>query len=68
VIYPHTREEVLNRGKTDDDLAVHLERVKLSYLLSREGGWDAIADWIDVLSGGEKQRIAVSYLSFISGF
>lgn len=63
MIYPHTREEVLQRGKTDDDLAGHLERVKLSYLLSREGGWDAVADWIDVLSGGEKQRIAVSCLS-----
>lgn len=64
VIYPHTREEALHRGKTDDDLANHLERVKLSYLLSREGGWDAIADWIDVLSGGEKQRIAMARLFY----
>ena len=60
MIYPHTRDEVLRRGKTDADLAIYLERVKLSYLLSREGGWDAVADWLDVLSGGEKQRIAVS--------
>jgi ATP-binding cassette subfamily D (ALD) protein 3 len=60
VIYPHTYDEVLRRGKTDADLADYLERVKLSYLLCREGGWDAVADWIDVLSGGEKQRIAVS--------
>lgn len=60
MIYPHTHDEVLRRGKTDADLANHLERVKLSYLLCREGGWDAVADWIDVLSGGEKQRIAVS--------
>ncbi|PNF17697.1 ATP-binding cassette sub-family D member 3 [Cryptotermes secundus] len=64
VIYPHTREEALHRGQTDDDLASHLERVKLSYLLSREGGWDAIADWIDVLSGGEKQRIAMARLFY----
>lgn len=47
------------RGKTDADLTRHLERVQLSYVLTRENGWDAIADWIDVLSGGEKQRIAV---------
>lgn len=60
MIYPHTHDEVLHRGKTDSDLASYLERVKLSYLLSREGGWDAVADWLDVLSGGEKQRIAVS--------
>jgi ATP-binding cassette subfamily D (ALD) protein 3 len=60
VIYPHTRDDALRRGKTDSELEHHMERVKLSYLLSREGGWDAIADWMDVLSGGEKQRIAVS--------
>lgn len=61
VIYPHTREEMVRRGKTDAALAQHLERVQLSYLLQREKGWDTVADWIDVLSGGEKQRIAVSY-------
>ncbi len=25
-------------------------------------GWDRVAEWIDVLSGGEKQRMAVSEL------
>nr|CAD7412106.1 unnamed protein product [Timema cristinae] len=61
VIYPHTREEMTRRGRTDAELTQHLDRVKLSYLLSaRENGWDAVEDWIDVLSGGEKQRIAVS--------
>ncbi|GFG33861.1 hypothetical protein Cfor_11055 [Coptotermes formosanus] len=64
VIYPHTHDEVLHRGKTDSDLASYLERVKLSYLLSREGGWDAVADWLDVLSGGEKQRIAMARLFY----
>lgn len=63
VIYPHSREEMLRRGRTDADLEKHLERVQLSYLLTREQGWDAIADWIDVLSGGEKQRIAVSIVN-----
>jgi ATP-binding cassette subfamily D (ALD) protein 3 len=66
VIYPHARDEALRRGKTDANLTSYLEQVKLSYLLSREGGWDAVADWLDVLSGGEKQRIAVSSI-VISG-
>lgn len=62
VIYPHTVEQMRALGKTDAVLERHLERVQLSYLLTREGGWDAIADWLDVLSGGEKQRIAVSII------
>lgn len=57
---------MIRRGKTDADLNQHLERVQLSYLLQRDNGWDTIADWIDVLSGGEKQRIAVSFSSFIN--
>nr|CAD7448447.1 unnamed protein product [Timema bartmani] len=65
VIYPHTREEMIRRGRTDSELTQHLDRVKLSYLLSaRESGWDAIEDWIDVLSGGEKQRIAMARLFY----
>lgn len=65
ITYPQTREEMLRRGKSDDDLSKHLERVQLGYLLQRPGGWDAIEDWIDVLSGGEKQRIAVSNFFFL---
>ncbi|XP_046665736.1 ATP-binding cassette sub-family D member 3 isoform X1 [Homalodisca vitripennis] len=64
VIYPHTREEMVRRGKSDVVLAEHLERVQLTYLLQREQGWDTIADWIDVLSGGEKQRIAMARLFY----
>lgn len=42
------------RGKTDSDLEQYLDLVQLSYLKVRENGLNAIEDWIDVLSGGEK--------------
>ena len=51
---------MLLKGVTDNDLLGLLDRVQLTQLLEREeGGWDALADWMDVLSGGEKQRVAV---------
>ncbi|CAN0124345.1 unnamed protein product, partial [Ectocarpus sp. 12 AP-2014] len=49
VIYPHTRHEVGGRGVTDVDLLSVLDSVRLGYVLDREGGWDAVRDWTDVL-------------------
>ncbi|CAH2107022.1 unnamed protein product [Euphydryas editha] len=64
VIYPQTREEMVRRGRTDAELRRFLDIVQLSYLIQREGGWDAVEDWMDVLSGGEKQRIAMARLFY----
>uniref|UniRef100_A0A8D8U9R3 ATP-binding cassette sub-family D member 3 n=1 Tax=Cacopsylla melanoneura TaxID=428564 RepID=A0A8D8U9R3_9HEMI len=64
VIYPHTKEEMLAKGVTDTDLTEYLNKVQLDYVLNREKGWDTVADWIDVLSGGEKQRIAMARLFY----
>ncbi|XP_059052314.1 ATP-binding cassette sub-family D member 3 [Achroia grisella] len=64
VIYPQTRDEMIRRGRSDEQLNKFLEIVQLSYLTSREGGWDAVEDWMDVLSGGEKQRIAMARLFY----
>ena len=60
VIYPDTLEDMRHKRITDKDLTQLLEKVQLNYLLEREGGWNSVQDWLDVLSGGEKQRIAVS--------
>lgn len=64
IIYPHTYDEMLRRGRTDNDLFTFLDIVQLSYLQNRERGLNAIEDWIDVLSGGEKQRIAMARLFY----
>lgn len=62
--YPHSGLEAKRRGATDDVLEGHLKRAQLGYLLERENGLDAVADWLDVLSGGEKQRIAMARLFY----
>ncbi|KAL9626842.1 MAG: hypothetical protein Q9204_007001 [Flavoplaca sp. TL-2023a] len=51
-------------GRTDRDLKSVLEAVRLGYLPDREGGWDTRKEWKDVLSGGEKQRMAFARLLY----
>lgn len=64
LIYPDTKEEAAKGGFEDRNLLALLEKVNLEYLVSREGGWDSIRDWADVLSGGEKQRVAMARLFY----
>ena len=58
LIYPHTIEQARAAGITDDNLMNILHEVRLAYIPGREGGWESVRDWTDVLSGGEKQRMA----------
>ncbi|KNC99596.1 uncharacterized protein SPPG_04983 [Spizellomyces punctatus DAOM BR117] len=64
VIYPHTVKQMKQAGKTDADLAEILKKVYLEYIPAREGGWDAVKEWKDVFSGGEKQRMQLARLFY----
>jgi ATP-binding cassette subfamily D (ALD) protein 3 len=64
LIYPDTIEDMKAKGHSDKELEDLLVTVKLEYLVSREGGFDKENDWNDVLSGGEKQRMAMGRLIY----
>ncbi|CAI5741982.1 unnamed protein product [Peronospora destructor] len=64
IIYPHSLKDMQACERTDEDLMPYLEMVQLGRLVDREGGWDVVHDWADVLSGGEKQRVAMARLFY----
>ncbi|PXF41543.1 ABC transporter D family member 2, chloroplastic [Gracilariopsis chorda] len=63
LVYP---KDVKTANFTDAALLRALDLVELSELPSRMGGLDAVADWGDVLSLGEQQRLQFARL-FLSG-
>lgn len=64
VIYPDGEVEMRSKGRRDLELKRILEEARLGYLPDREGGWDTRKEWKDVLSGGEKQRMAIARLLY----
>ena len=64
VIYPDSEVDMAERGIKDSQLHKILDAAHLGYLPTREGGWDTRKEWKDVLSGGEKQRVAIARLLY----
>lgn len=55
----------IKKEKSDDLLEEIMKEVHLDYLVTRDSaGWSKVNDWNDVLSGGEKQRIAMARLIY----
>ncbi|KAG1853612.1 ABC transporter transmembrane region 2-domain-containing protein [Suillus tomentosus] len=64
IIYPHSVSEFTASPAALSELESLLDAAHLGYLVDREGGWDAVKEWRDVLSGGEKQRLAMARLYY----
>lgn len=67
IIYPMSCDEFFDRGLQDKMLVRILKEVNLDYLLKRETNWsylNTVAEWKNVLSGGEKQRMNFARILF----
>ncbi|KAL1898677.1 ATP-binding cassette long-chain fatty acid transporter pxa2 [Ceratocystis pirilliformis] len=65
IIYPDSPTAMSARGVKDNDLMLILQKLGLTSLVDMyDEGWDAEAEWRDVLSGGLQQRVAMARLFY----
>jgi len=60
IIYPHSREDMIANGVTDDDLSKLLQVVDPENKILRTWRFDEVRDWFSLFSGGQKQRVAMA--------
>ncbi|CAH0549288.1 unnamed protein product [Brassicogethes aeneus] len=63
VIYPDTYTDMINKQVTEEDLRKIMRMVHLEHIVERDT-FHEVKDWTDILSGGEKQRMAVARLFY----
>ncbi|CAH1978058.1 unnamed protein product [Acanthoscelides obtectus] len=63
VIYPDTYADMINKQVTEEDLRKIMRMVHLEHIVERDT-FHEVKDWTDILSGGEKQRMAIARLFY----
>ncbi|XP_057658979.1 ATP-binding cassette sub-family D member 1 [Diorhabda carinulata] len=63
VIYPDTSEDMKRKEITEDHLLKIMTMVHLDHIVERDT-FHEVKDWTDILSGGEKQRMAIARLFY----
>ncbi|CAG9770298.1 unnamed protein product [Ceutorhynchus assimilis] len=63
IIYPDTYADMINKQITEEDLRKIMRMVYLEHIVERDT-FHEVKDWTDILSGGEKQRMAVARLFY----
>lgn len=63
IIYPDTNTDMINKQVSEEDLRKIMHMVHLDHIVERDSFY-TVRDWTDILSGGEKQRMAVARLFY----
>jgi len=60
IIYPHSKQDMIASGITDQDLEKLIQIVDPEDKILRTWRFDEVRDWFSLFSGGQKQRVAMA--------
>lgn len=63
IIYPDMVGDMQKKGLGEADLRAIMRTVSLEHIVARDS-FEVVRDWKDILSGGEKQRMAIARLFY----